>query len=53
MEWLANSGLVAPWGKLWKVAPDMIKAGKRTEDGGDGTAKEFWEWSDTQVSKYL
>jgi len=31
----------------------MIKAGKRTEDGGDGTAKEFWKWSDAQVSKYL
>ncbi|KAI1437276.1 NAD(P)-binding protein [Xylaria sp. CBS 124048] len=44
---------VAPWGKLWDVATSMAKAGKRKEDGGDGTAKEFWEWCDVQVSKYL
>ncbi|GAW12476.1 hypothetical protein ANO14919_018460 [Xylariales sp. No.14919] len=51
---LEKSGTyVAPWGQLWKVAPAMVKAGKSLEEGGDGTANEFWEWSDTQVKKYL
>ena len=31
----------------------METAAKRPEEGGDGTAKEFWEWSEAQVDKYL
>ncbi|KAI0805877.1 hypothetical protein GGR55DRAFT_653819 [Xylaria sp. FL0064] len=51
---IENSGTyVAPWGRLWDVAADMVKAGKSPEEGGDGTAKEFWEWSEAQVNKYL
>ncbi|KAI1429629.1 hypothetical protein F5Y12DRAFT_727151 [Xylaria sp. FL1777] len=51
---LEKSGThVAPWGQLWDVAPDMVKAGKSPEEGGDGTAREFWEWSEVQVNKYL
>ncbi|TGJ81255.1 hypothetical protein E0Z10_g7513 [Xylaria hypoxylon] len=51
---LEKSGTqVAPWGQLWDAVPDMVKAGKSPEEGGDGTAKEFWEWSETQVKKYL
>ncbi|KAI1824177.1 hypothetical protein F4861DRAFT_539350 [Xylaria intraflava] len=48
-----SGSYVAPWGRLWDVATTMAKAGKRVEDGGDGTAKEFWEWCDAQVNKYL
>ncbi|KAI3321847.1 NAD(P)-binding protein [Xylariaceae sp. AK1471] len=51
---LEKSGTyVAPWGKLWDVAPEMVKAGKGPEEGGDGTAKQFWEWSEAEVNKYL
>ncbi|KAF2963622.1 hypothetical protein GQX73_g9956 [Xylaria multiplex] len=51
---LEKSGsYVAPWGQLWDVAPGMVQAGRSKEEGGDGTAKEFWEWSDEQVKKYL
>ncbi|KAI1305624.1 hypothetical protein F5Y03DRAFT_355353 [Xylaria venustula] len=51
---LEKSGsYVSPWGRLWDVAPDMVKAGKSPEEGGDGTAKEFWEWSEAQVNKYI
>ncbi|KAI8630244.1 NAD(P)-binding protein [Xylariaceae sp. FL1651] len=51
---IQNSGsYVAPWGRLWDVAEDMVAAGKSRTEGGDGTAEQFWEWSDTQVKKYI
>ncbi|KAI1191958.1 hypothetical protein F5B17DRAFT_380233 [Nemania serpens] len=51
---LENSGTyVAPWGQLWKVAPAMARAGRSLADCGDGTAKEFWEWTEAQVKKYI
>ncbi|KAI0100800.1 hypothetical protein GGR51DRAFT_531733 [Nemania sp. FL0031] len=51
---LENSGThVAPWGQLWEVAPDMVRAGRSVENYGDGTAKHFWEWSEAQVDKYI
>ncbi|KAI1195136.1 hypothetical protein F5X97DRAFT_309092 [Nemania serpens] len=51
---LENSGTyIAPWGQLWKVAPEMARAGRSLADCGDGTAKEFWEWTEAQVDKYI
>ncbi|KAI1125979.1 hypothetical protein F5Y10DRAFT_245838 [Nemania abortiva] len=51
---LENSGThVAPWGQLWEVLPEMVRAGRSLEDCGDGTAKGFWEWSEEQVNKYI
>ncbi|KAI0456829.1 hypothetical protein F5B21DRAFT_513152 [Xylaria acuta] len=51
---LEKSGsYVAPWGQLWDVAPEMARAGKSPAEGGDGTAQEFWEWSEAQVNKHI
>ncbi|KAI1108111.1 hypothetical protein F5Y14DRAFT_437401 [Nemania sp. NC0429] len=51
---LENSGTyIAPWGQLWKLAPEMARAGRSLEDCGDGTAKAFWEWTEAQVQKYI
>ncbi|GAW25441.1 putative short-chain dehydrogenase [Rosellinia necatrix] len=51
---LEKSGsYVAPWGRLWEVHAGMERAGRSVAEGGDGTAKEFWEWSEAQVSKYI
>ncbi|KAI0525390.1 hypothetical protein F5B22DRAFT_589735 [Xylaria bambusicola] len=44
---------VSPWGQIWQVSADMKTAAKTPGEGGDGTAKEFWEWSEAQVNKYL
>ncbi|KAJ8121527.1 hypothetical protein ONZ43_g2043 [Nemania bipapillata] len=49
-----NSGThIAPWGRLWEVIPEMARAGRSLADCGDGTAKEFWEWTEAQVDKYI
>ncbi|KAI0123776.1 hypothetical protein BJ170DRAFT_674699 [Xylariales sp. AK1849] len=51
---LEKSGsYVAPWGKLWQVSDDMIKASKTKVEGGTEIAKSFWEWTDVQVRPYL
>ncbi|KAI0490442.1 hypothetical protein F4859DRAFT_458034 [Xylaria cf. heliscus] len=44
---------IAPWGQLWNVTADMVKAARSLDDYGDGTAKEFWEWSEAQVNKHI
>ncbi|KAI0871348.1 hypothetical protein GGS24DRAFT_471853 [Hypoxylon argillaceum] len=49
-----NSGThIAPWGQLWEVTAEMARAGRSLADCGDGTAKEFWEWTEAQVNKYI
>ncbi|KAI0859220.1 hypothetical protein F4860DRAFT_483509 [Xylaria cubensis] len=51
---LEKSGsYVAPWGQLWNPAPEMVSAGKSPGEGGDGTANEFWEWTEAQVNKHM
>ncbi|KAI2643221.1 NAD(P)-binding protein [Xylaria nigripes] len=51
---LEKSGTyVAPWGNLWHVAANMINAAKSLEEGGDGTAKAFWEWCEAQLDKHI
>ncbi|RYP19576.1 hypothetical protein DL765_003303 [Monosporascus sp. GIB2] len=49
-----NSGhFVAPWGKLWTVSKEMIAASKAKSEGGAGTARDFWDWTETQVNQYI
>ncbi|KAI0205204.1 hypothetical protein F4808DRAFT_410924 [Astrocystis sublimbata] len=44
---------VAPWGQLWDVPTEMLRAGRSLENCGDGTAKQFWEWTEAEVNQYL
>lgn len=45
--------LVVPWGRLVPLRTDLTAATLPTEDGGNGNAKEFWEWNEKQVRNYL
>lgn len=44
---------VIPWGRLGALRKDLEDASKSEEDGGMGTARKFWEWSEEQVKPYL
>ncbi|KAI1099757.1 NAD(P)-binding protein [Jackrogersella minutella] len=44
---------IAPWGKLWNVSTEMVTASKAKSEGGTGAAKEFWDWTDVQVKKFI
>lgn len=45
--------LVVPWGRLVPLRPDLTAATLLREEGGNGNAKEFWEWNEKQVKNYL
>jgi hypothetical protein len=45
--------LVIPWGRFASLRPDLPKATKLEEDGGNGNAQKFWEWNEEQVKDYL
>ncbi|KAI1451220.1 NAD(P)-binding protein [Annulohypoxylon moriforme] len=44
---------IAPWGRLWTVSNAMVAASKSKEEGGSGIAREFWDWTEDQVKKYV
>ncbi|KAF3056310.1 hypothetical protein GL218_06515 [Daldinia childiae] len=44
---------VIPWGRVRLVRKDLIEATKTEEEGGNDTAKKFWDWTDEQVNKYI
>lgn len=44
--------IVVPWGRLYPVRKDLLDATKPESEGGNGHAKRFWEWSETQVSEF-
>ena len=48
-----NGAWIIPWGRLGKLRPDLVAAGKSKEDGGSGIAEEFWVWCEQQVREYL
>lgn len=43
---------VAPWGRPWKVSNDMVAASKTTAEGGNDTARRFWDWTKAEVEKH-
>lgn len=49
----ANGAYVIPWGRVMpqdKMArPDIVKAFKPVEEGGEGLAEEFWAWCEEQL----
>ncbi|KAI1412438.1 NAD(P)-binding protein [Hypoxylon sp. FL1857] len=44
---------IAPWGRIWNVSKAMVAATKAKSEGGTGIAREFWDWTDAQVNKYI
>ncbi|KIW94926.1 uncharacterized protein Z519_04905 [Cladophialophora bantiana CBS 173.52] len=51
---LANSGIwVAPFGRLYPIRKDLLDATKSKEEGGNGHAAEFWEWTEEQIKPYV
>ncbi|KAI0017572.1 putative estradiol 17 beta-dehydrogenase [Xylariomycetidae sp. FL0641] len=52
VDWTKN--WVIPFGRIAPVRPDLAVAAKYPgEEGGNGNAKEFWEWNERQVHDYL
>ncbi|KAI4126028.1 MAG: hypothetical protein LQ338_003967 [Usnochroma carphineum] len=45
---------VVPWGR-WHPDPrrDIVESLKSKEEGGTGTAQEFWEWCNKQTLQYV
>lgn len=39
---------VVPFGRIMSLRADIAEAGE-----GGGKAKEFWDWSEEQVAKYV
>ncbi|KAI0181838.1 NAD(P)-binding protein [Hypoxylon sp. FL1284] len=44
-----SGAFIAPWGRFWKVSKAMVDGSKTKAEGGTGIAREFWEWTDSQV----
>ncbi|RYO98209.1 hypothetical protein DL763_002376 [Monosporascus cannonballus] len=43
---------VVPWGRLYPIRKDMQTATKSKEEGGNGHAKEFWNWTEELVKDF-
>ena len=48
----AITALVVPGGRLYPIRQDLLDAIKPETEGGNGHAKNFWEWSEEQVRGY-
>ncbi|KAK7946170.1 uncharacterized protein PG986_010491 [Apiospora aurea] len=48
-----SGGWVVPWGRPMQIRKDLQEAARTVEEEGSGVAKEFWEWSERQVERYL
>ncbi|KAF4614408.1 hypothetical protein G7Y89_g15328 [Cudoniella acicularis] len=44
---------IIPWGRFAPLRPDLPKATKPVEEGGNGNAQKFWQWNEEQVKDYL
>ena len=43
---------VVPWGRSYPIRQDLLDATKPRNEGGNGWAKNFWEWSEEEVKGY-
>lgn len=49
-----NSGCyIAPWGRIGEVRADVQESCKAIEEGGNGLAGTFWNWSENECKPYL
>ncbi|KAI0833103.1 putative short-chain dehydrogenase [Hypoxylon sp. FL0890] len=44
---------VVPFGRIYLIRKDLLEATKTEEEGGNGTAKKFWEWTEEQIKQYI
>ncbi|KAI1098851.1 putative short-chain dehydrogenase [Jackrogersella minutella] len=44
---------VVPFGRILPIRKDLTEATKTKEEGGNGTADKFWEWTEEQVKSYV
>ncbi|KAI1391570.1 putative short-chain dehydrogenase [Hypoxylon trugodes] len=44
---------VIPFGRTRPIRKDLTAAAKTVEEGGNGTAKKFWEWTEEQIKPYV
>ncbi|KAI1377174.1 putative short-chain dehydrogenase [Hypoxylon crocopeplum] len=44
---------VVPFGRILPIRKDLMEATKTAEEGGNGTGKKFWEWTEEQVKPYI
>ncbi|KAH8195539.1 hypothetical protein TruAng_010299 [Truncatella angustata] len=44
---------IIPWGRVAPIRPDLPKATLPADEGGNGNAQQFWEWSEQQVKHFL
>lgn len=44
---------VVPWGRFYPIRRDLVDATKLEEEGGNGHAKKFWDWTEEQVKDYM
>lgn len=44
--------VVGPWGRFVTVRSDLKRASKSESEGGLGTSKAFWDWTEEQVAPY-
>ncbi|KAI1767455.1 putative short-chain dehydrogenase [Hypoxylon sp. FL1150] len=44
---------VVPWGRILPIRKDLVAATKTVEEGGNGTAQKFWEWTEEQIKPYF
>ena len=50
----ADNGLyIAPWGRKSKVRKDIVASLKTKEQGGNGIARTFWDWSVKVTKQYM
>lgn len=48
-----NGAYIAPWGRVSSVRADKTESLKTKEEGGNGKAALFWDWTEKEVQKYL
>ncbi|CAN8095157.1 unnamed protein product [Discula destructiva] len=44
---------VIPWGRFYPLREDLVAATKLKDEGGNGHAKDFWDWSEEQVKDFV
>ncbi|KAM5343768.1 hypothetical protein ACJ41O_012305 [Fusarium nematophilum] len=44
---------VIPFGRVHPIRRDLTAATKSEAEGGNGTSRKFWEWSEGEVGKYM
>ncbi|KIX04023.1 uncharacterized protein Z518_07576 [Rhinocladiella mackenziei CBS 650.93] len=50
-EW--NGTYIAPWGRILHVKKDRMQSLKTCDEGGNGKAKAFWDWTEKECKKYM